>query len=189
MAKEAPVENENPQAQDQASSPPATSTLFGKVKILLFVALVITVECAAAYWYMPSAEQNALLSNSALAAEHQAKLEKEVQHDENDQMEVDLGEFNVTAYQPISNTTLRIDFRLFGTILAKDQDEFSKLLEENKHRFRDQVIITLRSSEITDLTDAGLGLVKRKLLEKANRILGKPLLQSILFSDFSFIEQ
>jgi flagellar FliL protein len=62
-------------------------------------------------------------------------------------------------------------------------------LEENQHRFREQVIVTVRSSEITDLTDAGLGLVKRKIMDKTNRMLGKQLLQTIIFSDFSFIEQ
>jgi len=42
---------------------------------------------------------------------------------------------------------------------------------------------------VTDLTDAGLGLLKRKILEKSNRILGRPLLQTIIFSEFSFVEQ
>jgi flagellar FliL protein len=102
---------------------------------------------------------------------------------------VDLGEFNVTAYQPASNTTLRIDFHLYGTVAAAEQKEFMTRLEENLHRFREQVIVTVRSSEITDLTDAGLGLVKRKIMDKTNRMLGKQLLQTIIFSDFSFIEQ
>jgi len=34
-----------------------------------------------------------------------------------------------------------------------------------------------------------LGLIKRKILEKSNRTLGKPLLQEILIPDFSFVEQ
>jgi hypothetical protein len=41
------------------------------------------------------------------------------------------------------------------------------------HRFRDQVIVTFRSAEMADLTDAGLGLMKRTILEKANRRCGK----------------
>ena len=62
-------------------------------------------------------------------------------------------------------------------------------MEENLHRFRDQVIVILRSSDLEDLTDAGLGLIKRKILEKTNPLLGKPYLQAVIFSDFSFIEQ
>ena len=104
-------------------------------------------------------------------------------------MEVDLGEYCVTAFQSTSNTTLRIDFRLYGTVKGDNQKEFVKLMEENKHRFREQVLVTVRMRNVTDLTDAGLGLMKRKILERANRTLGKPLLQSVVVSDFSFVEQ
>jgi hypothetical protein len=106
-----------------------------------------------------------------------------------DQVEVVLGDFSVTAFQPATNTTLRIEFNLFGTVGAGEQKEFLTSLEENQHRFREQVIVIVRSAEITDLTDAGLGLIKRKILEKTNRMIGKPFLRSIIFSDFSFIEQ
>lgn len=103
--------------------------------------------------------------------------------------EVDLGEFTVTGYQPVSNNTLYISFHLYGTIPHASNDEFTRRLEEAKHRIRDNVIVIIRSAEITDLTDAGLGLIKRRILETTNKTLGKPLLQSVVFSEFSFVEQ
>lgn len=106
-----------------------------------------------------------------------------------DQEEVDLGEFTVTGYQPVSNSTMFITFHLYGTIKHKHSDDFASRLEENKHRFRENVIVIIRSAEITDLTDAGLGLIKRRILETTNKTLGKPLLQGVVFSDFSFVEQ
>lgn len=106
-----------------------------------------------------------------------------------DQEEVDLGEFTVTGYQPVSNATLFISFHLYGTIRHKDSDEFASRLDDSKHRIRDNVIVIIRSAEITDLTDAGLGLIKRRILETTNKTLGKPLLQGVVFSEFSFIEQ
>ena len=144
-----------------------------------------------AYWYLPSAAETAALAGSAVENKEESKTKPkhEAEKDQNSQVEVDLGEFNVTAYQPASNTTLRIDFHLYGTVAAAEQKLFMSRLEENQHRFREQVIVTVRSSEITDLTDAGLGLVKRKIMDKTNRMLGKQLLQTIIFSDFSFIEQ
>ena len=123
--------------------------------------------------------------HKASAAKPGDEKEKEVA----DEMEVDLGEYSVTAFQSTSNTTLRIDFRLYGTVKGDNQKEFAKLMEENKHRFREQVLVTVRSANVSDLTDAGLGLMKRKILERANRTLGKPLLQSVVVSDFSFVEQ
>ncbi len=141
--------------------------------------------------YLPSTAETAALAGSAVENKKEKKggAEKGTGKDQNSPMEVDLGEFNVTAYQPASNTTLRIDFHLYGTVAAGEQKDFLTRLEENQHRFRELVIVTVRSSEITDLTDAGLGLVKRKIMDKTNRMLGKQLLQSVIFSDFSFIEQ
>ena len=103
--------------------------------------------------------------------------------------EVDLGEFTVTAYQPVSSSTLFISFHLYGSVTERQSEEFAKRMEDNKHRIRDNVIVIVRSAEITDLTDAGLGLIKRRILETTNKALGKPLLQGVMFSDFSFVEQ
>lgn len=106
-----------------------------------------------------------------------------------DAEEVDLGNFTVSGFQPASNSTLFITFHLYGTVRHKYAREFSERLEENQHRIRDNIIVIIRSAEITDLTDAGLGLIKRRILETTNKTLGKPLLQEVVFSDFSFIEQ
>ena len=75
------------------------------------------------------------------------------------------------------------------SVLDKHGDELARRLEEHKHQVRDNIIVIIRSAEITDLTDAGLGLIKRRILETTNKTLGKPLLQGIMFSDFSFVEQ
>lgn len=103
--------------------------------------------------------------------------------------EMDMGQFRVTAFQALSNTTLRVDFHLYGIVADGSDEEFASLLEAKKQRFRDQVITTIRSVDMTDFTEAGLGLIKRRILETTNKTLGKPLLQSVLFSDFSFVEQ
>ena len=117
------------------------------------------------------------------------KPEEEPEEDQEEQAEVDLGEFSVSAFQPVTNTTVRIDFLLYGTINADEKADFDEAWKDSTHRVRDQVIVTVRSCELEDLTDAGLGLIKRRILEKTNRTLGQPLLKSIVFSDFSFIEQ
>ena len=104
-------------------------------------------------------------------------------------VEVDLGEFCVTALQPTASMTLRIDFHLYGSVAAENEKEFKRLLEDNKHRLREQVLVTIRSADISDLTDASLGLIKRLILEQARKTLGKPLLREVIISDYSFIEQ
>ncbi|MGQ9575384.1 MAG: hypothetical protein ACUVUC_08700 [Thermoguttaceae bacterium] len=106
-----------------------------------------------------------------------------------DQVEVDLGQFSVTSHQPAANVTMRIDFRLYGIIAAKNKEEFDKRLKASQQRFREQVLVTVRSAEGADLADPGLGLIKRQILEKTNALLDKPLLRSVIVSDFSYVEQ
>jgi len=128
-------------------------------------------------------------SSGAGAKEGHGKDTKDTAAHHGEQEEVDLGEFTVTAYQPVSNSTLFISFHLYGTILHKHSEDFSRRMSDTKFRIRDNVIVIIRSAEIADLTDAGLGLIKRRILETTNKTLGKALLQSVMFSDFSFVEQ
>lgn len=171
------------------------TSLLTKLVILFFLAAVVLGECMVVYFFLPSRAETALMAGVELASpttdSEGSSPESDEPEGEDDvsQVEVDLGEFSVTAYQPISNTSLRIDFHLYGTVSTEDEADFLAKLESNVHRFRDQVIITVRSSDITDLTDAGLGLIKRKILEKTNTMLGKRYLRAVIFSDFSFIEQ
>jgi flagellar FliL protein len=179
-------------AHDAAGS---RSPWIRRVKIGGFLLIVVLVECAVAAMFIPSADQTAAMGHAPAAAPASSEShgsgemvdpEKTVNVEKH---EIDLGEFGVTSFQPATNTALRIDLHLFATVLVADEAETHKLLEENQHRFRDQVLVILRSAEMSDLTDAGLGLIKRRILEKTNRTLGKHLIQEVVISDFSFIEQ
>lgn len=105
-----------------------------------------------------------------------------------DLQEVDLGQFTVTSVQAGSNTTLRIAFHLYGIVSGLDQERFEVRMKETQHRFREQVILAIRAADLSDLTEPGLGLIKRTILEKSNAMLGLPLLKAIVVSDFSFME-
>ena len=168
----------------------------------LVVVIVVVAECAAAYLCIPSATDPATIASvatkpaAAKKTEHESKTKgkgkEKADAEEGEaptEVEIDLGEFSVTAFQPASNTTLRIDFHLFGSVGAENEKEFRRLLDENKNRFREQVLMTVRSAEMSDMTDASLGLIKRTILDKTRHILGKPLLREVIVSEFSFIEQ
>jgi flagellar FliL protein len=102
---------------------------------------------------------------------------------------VELGIYNVTRYNPKTNTTLAIDFELYGVVLAADATEFQHLFDNSKARLREQVTMTLHAATSADLIDAGLGLIKRRILEKTNRAIGQPLVREVIFSKFNFVER
>ena len=195
MAEQDPPQDGDLTTTDESSAAEGGVSLLGRLKVLGFVVIVIVVECLVAFLWLPSAEETAAEASSTFqgGAEGDVLLDQGTSAEEEkevvDQIEVDMGEFSISAFQPISNTTLRIDFHLFGTVVVEDEKDFLLLMEENLHRFREQVIVAVRSADIGDLTDAGLGLIKRKILEKTNRTLGKPLLRTVIFSEFSFVEQ
>ena len=56
-------------------------------------------------------------------------------------------------------------------------------------RLNEQVTIAIRGMQSADFTDPGLGLIKRIILEKTNRALGKPLVREAIISQFSFVER
>jgi flagellar FliL protein len=206
-------ETTNHDASPAAAGKPG---LISKVVVLAFLVAVIGGECLVACFYLPAVGAAVPASEHAQPAaggEHAHEPDKQAGSTPSAATrEVDLGKFSVTAFQPMSNTTLLIDFHLFAAVSvdpaaghaggghgggdhghghkdAGGDDEFSKLFKKHEHRLRDQVITIVRSAELADYADPSLGLIRRKILEKSNRTLGKPLIQEVIFSDFSLIEQ
>ncbi|HEX4148513.1 MAG TPA: flagellar basal body-associated FliL family protein [Pirellulales bacterium] len=213
MAHEAPAVPA-PAAPASGAAEPRGSSKF-KLVIGGIVLAITAAECGVGWMYLPSASTVAAGEIDALESEGAADAgdskhadghgdsharghgaEKAGKHAKKtpknrppEQSEVDLGEFRVTAFQPLSNTTVRVDLHLYGTVAHGQEEDFTALFEAKKQRIRDQVIATIRSSDMADFTEAGLGLIKRRILETTNRTIGKPCLEAVLFSDFSFIEQ
>jgi flagellar basal body-associated protein FliL len=158
--------------------------------VAVIVAGVIALECAMAYVIIPSRTDLEKWAADKAAKEHESgHAADEHKHEGKPQTEVELGKYNVVVHHPASNVTLRINFHLIGTVPAEEHHEFEELLAKNQHRLRDQAIFEIRNCQIDDLTDPGLALLKRRILAKSNDLLGKPLLHSVVFSDFSFVEQ
>ncbi len=185
------------------------------------IGVIVLLQCALAYVFLPGGDAAAKgdTKKEAAAAHPAEKSDKDQAADSRaDQREVDLGKFSLTAFNPNSNTTLLIDFHLFGAVAAEHEDKdakaggehggghgghggkagegaeednsnFGKLFKKNRNRFRDQVIVIIRNAQMSDLTDPGLGLIKRQILAKTNSLLGEPLLKEVLFSDFAVVQQ
>ncbi len=104
-------------------------------------------------------------------------------------VEIDLREYSVTVFQAASNSTMRIDFHLYGIVAKEKEPRFKQLLEKNQARLREQVVQTIRGAQLADLNDdPSLGLIKRTILAKVNTILGEPLLKDLIISDFASLE-
>ena len=159
------------------------------------VRLVILGEVIAAYFLIPGQDelQAWAKEQSHAGSKHDEKKgESDGEHGNGNgdaEVEVDLGKFNIVVHKPAASYTMRINFHLIATVKEAEQEEFHHQLEKCQHRLRDQVIFEIRNAEVGDLTDPGLALIKRRILGKSNDLLGKPLLATIVFSDYAFVEQ
>ena len=162
------------------------------------MSVIVLIEVSAASMLVPSAKETEEIANKLAAAEAAKSFQTEdapEQETASDSLasaemrEVTLGNFHVVSYDHDTGSSLNIDFELYATVLEDEESEFFDLFEANRSRIREQVFITVRGTDITDLTDPTLGLIKRKILEKTNRALGKPLLHEAIFSTFSFVER
>ncbi len=168
------------------------TSLFARLKVALILGGIIVAECGVAVYLLSRMDVPALAEATIevdTAPEFQVEAISGEEEIPTDQVEVDLGEYSVTAFRPETNSTLRIDFRLYGAVGGRQEREFYEALEGNLHRVRERILVTVRSADVGDLTDANLGLIRRRILEKTNHALGKPYLRAVIFSDFSFIEQ
>src|SRR6476469_3306967 len=171
--------------------------IFRLIKAVAFVSVIVIVQIVGAAMLAPKAQETAKLAKDIAAAASGQSAEAQDEHAkdtkehglEKNLKEVELGTYNITRYNPTTNTTLAIDFELFGTVLAEDAAEFQHHFESSNARIKEQITLTMHSAESVDLTDAGLGLIKRQLLEKTNRALGEPMLKEVLFSKFNFVER
>lgn len=180
-----------------AAKGPGLMTL---IKAVAFVSVIVLLQIAAASMIIPSADETVAIAGE-LATANSAETEESdpdvdiATEEENpllatgEMVEVSLGSYHVLSSNLESGSRTNVDFDLFATVLADEESEFFDLFEVNEQRIREQILVTLRGSEVTDLTDPTLGLIKRRILEKTNRALGKPLLHEAIFSKFSFEER
>ncbi|GIW95086.1 MAG: hypothetical protein KatS3mg110_3127 [Pirellulaceae bacterium] len=174
---------------ETTTAPSQGSSLFGKLLIAAFMLAVIGSECLVAYLLIPSADEVARRAEARMTEKLHKQLGPNDPIEENKTIEVDLGNYSITYHDPNTNRSLRIDFQLFGVVAEVERAELEKRLDRVRHRFRDQVIFEIRNADVNDLSDPSLGLIKRRILEKSNHLLGRAILQGVVFSDFSFVEQ
>jgi flagellar basal body-associated protein FliL len=204
-----------PTAPAAAATETAAKKSSSKGKILGFVGGIVLLQCVLAWLYLPGSSAKDAKKEAGARSEEKSKDDEKdasINDASGENREVDLGKFSLTAFDPNANTTLLIDFHLFGTVAvdasdrgAKDGGEghakagkegieddnttFGKLFKKNQHRFRDQVIVIIRNATMADLADPSLGLIKRQILAKTNSLLGEPLLKEVVFSDFAVVQQ
>lgn len=178
------------ESDDQA--PEGKSPLLSKLLISGFVTAVVIGESFIFFFLVPSADDVAALAEARLVEQVEAKMEKDGEEkieSAETVKEFSLGEYGVVFIPPGSDRTYRVEFRLFGTIHAKDEKRLEALFNERQGRFRHRMMLEVRTATMDELTENQLGLIQRRILATSNEILEEPILLGIGFDDYQLLEE
>ncbi len=122
------------------------------------------------------------------------------QHDPTRFSEYELGEFTVTKREespkeesdskkkPRSNANaiFFIRFKLCVVVADDEMTEFTELTTTHGERLRSLIRDTVDETKLVDLASPDLGMLKFELTKSINECLSKPIVRSVVFSDFAF---
>ncbi len=163
----------------------------GKLLIGVFVSAVIIAETGVFFFLVPSGEEVAALAESRLIEAAEAKgLTKSDHHDdEHKVIEFNLDTYGVSFIPNGSDRNHRVEFRLFGTLHAKDEARMKELYKEREGRFRHRMLLEIRNATLEELNENQLGLIQRRILATSTELLGEAILLSVGFQDYQVLEE
>lgn len=163
----------------------------GKLLIGIFVSAVIIAETGVFFFLVPSGEEVAALAESRLieAAEAKGLTKSDHHNDDHKIIEFDLDSYGASFVPNGSDRTHRVEFRLFGTLHAKDEEKLKELYKERKMRFRHRLNLEIRNATLDELNENQLGLIQRRILATSTELLGEAILLSVGFQDYQVLEE
>lgn len=143
------------------------------------------------FFLIPSAEQVSALAEQQLIQSVQKGAEEAAKEtsDENLVVEFDLGTFGETFSPVDTDRSFRVELRLYGLIRAKNKGKMETEFHSKNGRLRHEIRKKIRNSELSELQDAQLGLLERRILTICNHLLDADMLLGIGFKDYQLIEE
>lgn len=109
-----------------------------------------------------------------------------------EKVEIELGDgsFATTNETAVIGSSIQLRFKLYVTVAESQLEEFKNLANvAHKARVNEAIIEIFRAASQDDLRDPELNVMKQKIREKVNRLLGTTAIIDVVFSGFSKMEQ
>lgn len=104
-------------------------------------------------------------------------------------LKLNLGTIEVINVEPTRGRTSKMSFDLHLTFDSKTDPKEIKALDGWQHRLREQVIVGVRATEIHYFIDPDLKHFRKLMLYRINRLIGKPIVNDVLFANFTFYSE
>ena len=187
----APHPNEDITLPPEAGDEPQRkkSVFTSNLMVMLLLLVIALTEMVVAYIYvLPSpATVKASIEETTqdqLKTKPPYKPQTDDSMQDEERQEVDFGEYTYTD-SDATNVPIRLSIHFYGLVNKKDSEEYNKRYEIHKNRIRSAILVILRSSKQSELTDPSLGMIKNKVMVKVNEILGAPLVKGVIYTDIA----
>lgn len=80
-----------------------------------------------------------------------------------------IGDFMFRGIRGAEGVKTRLSFSLYAAVDNAERDQFERVLEQRRHRIREQVITAIRLTKTSDLQEPSLARLKRRILMRLRR--------------------
>jgi hypothetical protein len=129
----------------------------------------------------------ATYGNVCPASEHESQAQavsNEVANSASAVRGVELGEFQIRSYYPVEAQKSTVRFRLYAAAPADRLADIDELVENNRHKLRDQVITATRLAPLSAFDEPDLTSFCRRILARLRRALPELEIDNVYVSDF-----
>lgn len=98
----------------------------------------------------------------------------------------DFGPIEVSDYDPVTGIIRLTSFQMQIQIPCENRSDFEAFIRKLGYTIRDEVLVTVRVSSVSELSDADL--LGRKIAARLNRLLGRGTIRAVHLSDLNIVE-
>ncbi|HEX2474563.1 MAG TPA: hypothetical protein VHK01_07455 [Lacipirellulaceae bacterium] len=96
----------------------------------------------------------------------------------------ELGEFRIRAYYPVQAQKSMVRFVLFATVSGERYSNSKRLMQNRRHKIRDQVITATRMVPLVEFDQPDLASFRRRILLRLRRTLPELEIDDVYVSNF-----
>lgn len=189
-ASNLPGDGESPDQQEGSetvSSPRAAFQLSRqKLKVIVLLLVVMGVQMAVGYMLLPEPA----VSSMGSADEAADGSADDSAQSSIDTVEVSLGSFNPTKSYGSGAAIIHVSFNLTAIVATDNKEPLLEAFKETHGaRIRSAVGRVIRSSNLEDLADPKLYVIKRKIREEINKVLQKTYVNEVVLDEIRIMNQ
>jgi hypothetical protein len=97
---------------------------------------------------------------------------------------LELGEYRIRAYYPVESQKSTVRFVLHAAVASERLAEAERMVENRRHKLRDEVITATRMTPLALFDEPGLTSFRRRILVRLRRMLPELPIDEVFVSDF-----